>query len=58
MRDSLKAPTMNHQPLDPAINFPYRPILLLMLAMGALSLAGAGVSMTSPQPAVTTVATN
>lgn len=33
------------------ITMPYRPILLLMLALGALSLVGAGTAMPPQQPA-------
>lgn len=43
---------MNDQP---AITFPYRPILLLMLAMSALSLAGAGATIATAQPSSTAV---
>jgi hypothetical protein len=49
----------DHGPtIDSAITFPYRPILLLMLAMSALSLAGAGASIASVQPAASSSATS
>ena len=42
--------------IDPAVNFPYRPILLLMLAVSALSLGGAGAAIASAQAATTVAA--
>ena len=37
--------------IEPAITFPYRPVLLVMLAMSALSLAGAGATIATARPA-------
>ena len=45
---------MNEQQptIETAITFPYRPVLLLMLAVSALSLAGAGAAtIATAQPA-------
>jgi hypothetical protein len=55
---SSKAQTMNDSAMrnDPAITFPFRPILFLMLAMGTLSLAGAGAAVVAAQPAAPLVA--
>ena len=49
---------MNDYPTasDSAITLPYRPILLLFLALGALSLAGAGVTIATAQAPSTEVA--
>lgn len=49
--DALKATTMNNSPTasDTAITLPYRPILLLFLALSALSLLGAGASIATAQ---------
>ena len=44
------------QTIDPAVSFPYRPILLLMLAVSALSLGGAGAALASAQSAPTVAA--
>ena len=44
------------QKIETAVSFPYRPILLLMLAMSAISLGGAGASIASAQSAPAVVA--
>jgi hypothetical protein len=41
--------------IEPAITFPYRPVLFLMLAVSAISLAGAGATIATAQPASATV---
>lgn len=41
---------------DPAITLPYRPILILFLALSALSLLGAGASIATAQAPSTEVA--
>jgi len=49
---------MNDYPTasDTAITLPYRPILLLFLALGALSLAGAGATIATAQAPSTKIA--
>jgi hypothetical protein len=57
-RGSWKAMTMNEQKptIEPAITFPYRSVMLVMLAMSALSLAGASATIATAQPVSTAVA--
>jgi hypothetical protein len=49
--------TMNNSPTasDSAITLPYRPILVLFLALSALSLLGAGASIATAQPPATEI---
>ena len=42
--------------IETAITLPYRPILLLMLTISAISLAGAGATIATAQPASAAIA--